>query len=80
MLMKSLWLFSVALWQSITFAQVPERIVSAGGGVTEIICALGYEAKLVGVDTSSLYPPSVQSLRSEERRVGERVYLSVVAG
>ena len=62
MLMKSLWLFSVALWQSIAFAQVPERIVSAGGGVTEIICALGYEAKLVGVDTSSLYPPSVKSL------------------
>lgn len=62
MLMKYLSLFSVVFWQSIVFAQVPERIVSAGGGVTEIICALGHEAKLVGVDTSSLYPQSVKSL------------------
>lgn len=60
--MRSFWLLSVALCQSVALAQVPERIVSAGGGVTEIICALGHEAKLVGVDTSSLYPPSVKSL------------------
>lgn len=71
--MKSLWLFTVALWQSIVFAQVPERIVSAGGGVTEIICALGHEAKLVGVDTSSLYPPSIKSLH----KIGYQRTLSV---
>jgi iron complex transport system substrate-binding protein len=33
------------------------RIVSIGGAVTEIIYALGLEDKIVGVDTTSLYPP-----------------------
>jgi iron complex transport system substrate-binding protein len=33
------------------------RIVSIGGTVTEIIYALGLESKIVGVDTTSLYPP-----------------------
>lgn len=55
-------LFIATLQSAMVYAQVHERIVSAGGGVTEIICALGHESKLVGVDTSSLYPPSVKSL------------------
>jgi iron complex transport system substrate-binding protein len=33
------------------------RIVSIGGAVTETIYALGLEARIVGVDTTSLYPP-----------------------
>jgi iron complex transport system substrate-binding protein len=33
------------------------RIVSIGGAVTETIYALGLEGKIVGVDTTSLYPP-----------------------
>jgi len=33
------------------------RIVSIGGAVTEILYALGKEQKIVGVDTTSLYPP-----------------------
>ncbi|EJW12899.1 Periplasmic hemin-binding protein [Rhodovulum sp. PH10] len=33
------------------------RIVSIGGAVTEILYALGREADVVAVDTSSLYPP-----------------------
>jgi iron complex transport system substrate-binding protein len=33
------------------------RIVSIGGAVTEIIYALGLETRIVGVDTTSLYPP-----------------------
>ena len=40
------------------------RIVGVGGGVTEIICALGYESSLVGVDTTSRYPLSVRHLPS----------------
>ena len=36
----------------------------AGGGITEIICALGYESSLVGVDTTSRYPLSVRHLPS----------------
>ena len=33
------------------------RIVSIGGAVTETIYALGLEGRIVGVDTTSLYPP-----------------------
>lgn len=33
------------------------RIVSIGGAITEILYALGLEDRIVGVDTTSLYPP-----------------------
>lgn len=33
------------------------RIVSIGGAVTETIYALGLEGRIVGVDTTSLFPP-----------------------
>lgn len=35
----------------------PQRIVAAGGVITEILYALGLEAQIVGVDTTSLHPP-----------------------
>jgi len=38
-------------------AQSPERIVAAGGVVTEVIYALGLQDRVVGVDTTSLWPP-----------------------
>ncbi|MCG6121501.1 MAG: ABC transporter substrate-binding protein [Microvirga sp.] len=38
-------------------ADASERVVAAGGVVTEIVYALGAQASLVGVDTTSLYPP-----------------------
>lgn len=34
-----------------------ERIVAAGGAVTEILYALGLQDRIVGVDTTSLFPP-----------------------
>jgi len=34
-----------------------ERLVSAGGVVTEILYALGAQSRIVGVDTTSLHPP-----------------------
>ena len=34
------------------------RVVSVGAGVTEIVYALGAESQLVGIDTSSMYPPA----------------------
>ncbi|MBR0814005.1 MULTISPECIES: heme/hemin ABC transporter substrate-binding protein [Bradyrhizobium] len=34
------------------------RTVSIGGAITEILYALGLENRLVGVDTTSLYPPA----------------------
>lgn len=33
------------------------RIITVGGALTEIVYALGLESRLVGVDTTSLYPP-----------------------
>ncbi|MDX3905024.1 MAG: ABC transporter substrate-binding protein [Pigmentiphaga sp.] len=38
------------------------RVVSVGGGVTEIVYALGAASQLVGVDTSSLYPAQALAL------------------
>src|SRR5262245_7531776 len=40
----------------------PERVVALNGVVTEIVCALGAGQRLVGVDISSTWPPSVASL------------------
>lgn len=38
------------------------RVVSADGAITEIIYALGMEDRLVGVDTTSRYPPATADL------------------
>lgn len=43
-------------------AAAAERIVSAGGGVTEIVYALGCGDSVVGVDTSSVYPVQATAL------------------
>ncbi|KNZ33063.1 MAG: hypothetical protein AD742_08330 [Methylibium sp. NZG] len=42
----------------------PRRIVSVGGALTETLYALGAQADLVGVDTTSLYPEVARSLPS----------------
>jgi iron complex transport system substrate-binding protein len=39
----------------------PSRIVSIGGAVTEILYALGLEQRIVGVDTTSVYPAAALS-------------------
>lgn len=63
--MKKGWL---VLWLSIGMccyvcAKEPtQRIVSAGGSITEWIVALGDEQALVGVDTTSLYPEHIRKL------------------
>jgi iron complex transport system substrate-binding protein len=45
-------------------AELPQRWVSAGGALSEWICALGGESKLVGVDTTSQHPSSLKALPS----------------
>ena len=40
----------------------PQRIVSIGGALTEIIYELGAEAALVGNDTTSYHPPQAENL------------------
>lgn len=41
-----------------------QRIVSVGGALTETLFALGAQADLVGVDTTSLYPEAAKKLPS----------------
>lgn len=42
--------------------ELPQRWVSAGGSLSEWVVALGGESRLVGVDTTSLHPASLQVL------------------
>lgn len=56
----SLCLYSVLAVSGI-YAEA-ERIVSLNGSITEIIFALGSGDKVVGCDTSSLYPEKAQAL------------------
>jgi iron complex transport system substrate-binding protein len=45
-----------------SFALAEERLVVAGGSLTEIVYALGAESQIVGVDSSSNYPNAVHRL------------------
>lgn len=45
----------LGVWSNVAVAV--ERIVSVDGALTEIVHGLGIEAQLVGVDTTSQYPP-----------------------
>lgn len=40
------------------------RIVAIGGAVTEILYALGHDKEIVGVDTTSLYPPQAMKAKA----------------
>lgn len=42
--------------------QAAKRIVASGGSITEIIFALGESHRLVGVDSTSVYPPEAKML------------------
>lgn len=53
---------ALALAVQSTVAAVPERIVSTDGALTEIIYALGEQKRLVGVDSTSQFPPAAAAL------------------
>ncbi|WEK37320.1 MAG: ABC transporter substrate-binding protein [Candidatus Pseudobacter hemicellulosilyticus] len=44
----------------LTSAQAQQRIISLNGAISEMLCALGLESQIVGVDISSSYPASLQ--------------------
>ena len=52
----------LTLWVVPASAQSYDRIVVAGGDLTEMVIALGEKDRLVGVDSTSLYPPDVTEL------------------
>lgn len=65
--MKATWrLFSATLMVCVLFAvntaNAQKRIVSLNGAVTEILCALGFEKQIVGVDVTSTYPASMEKV------------------
>lgn len=45
-----------------SFAATPARIVSLNGTISEIICQLGLQGQLVGVDVTSTYPEALTKL------------------
>src|SRR5690606_9435311 len=57
LLVVTLFFFCLSTVQASTN---PQRIVSLNGAITEIICALGHQDKLVGVDVTSTYPTGVK--------------------
>jgi iron complex transport system substrate-binding protein len=50
------------LWQTPAGAAEARRVVAAGGALTEIVYSLGLADRLVGVDTTSLYPAATSEL------------------
>ncbi len=58
--LMSLWIMGLIVLASLAAParaeDRPERIVSVGGSVTETLYALGFGDRIVGVDTTSLYP------------------------
>ena len=62
---------TLALCSALLFAplagagELPQRWVSSGGSLSEWVVRLGGESKLVGVDTTSLHPQSLQQLPKE---------------
>lgn len=58
---KQLLIFGLLFTLS-NFSLANERIVSAGGSITEIIYALGSGDDIVGIDQTSSYPPEVEKL------------------
>jgi iron complex transport system substrate-binding protein len=57
-----LLLLGVLLSMGLASAAPAPRIVSLSGTTSEIICALGKQAQLVGVDVTSTYPTALEKL------------------
>ncbi|MBK1630441.1 hypothetical protein CKO31_06715 [Thiohalocapsa halophila] len=55
-------LLAATLTAEDTPAAPPQRIISVDGALTEIVYALGAADRLVGVDTTSLYPAAAEAL------------------
>ena len=57
--MKKLTAF-LALLTSLS-GKAQQRIVSLNGNISEMLCALGLEQQIAGVDITSTYPASLQT-------------------
>ncbi|WP_169567499.1 heme/hemin ABC transporter substrate-binding protein [Sneathiella limimaris] len=59
---KLLALALILLTPTFVHGEDLNRIISIGGSLTETVYALGQEAKLVGSDTTSYFPPAAEDL------------------
>ena len=61
--LNKLLAFGVLLLNGLTAAAAPApRIVSLNGTISEIICDLGRQGQIVGVDVTSTYPAALEKL------------------
>lgn len=60
--MKIIVVFLLSLMTELAHADMPERVVTVGGALTEIVYALGEGPRLVGNDTTSYFPPQAETL------------------
>lgn len=58
--MKKIFLFGVLVLAALV-VHAQQRIVSLNGSISELLCALGLEQQIVGVDVTSTYPASLAS-------------------
>lgn len=61
---RAILFFAVALLlvMNASAQQAAKRIVSLNGAITEIVCALGFEKAIAGVDVTSTYPASMNQV------------------
>lgn len=57
--MRKIYLFLLCLLFT-SFAEAQQRIVSLSGTISEMLCALGLESQIAGVDVTSTYPLSLK--------------------
>ncbi|WP_019991483.1 heme/hemin ABC transporter substrate-binding protein [Rudanella lutea] len=72
-------LLSMPIMGTAQSAPKPPRIVSLNGTVTEILCALGLQAQLVGTDVTSTYPAAIEKLPKvgHNRNIGAEAVLAL---
>lgn len=59
---SSLFIQSPMIYAQRMDQTTPQRLLTIGSSISEIVCALGLEANLIGVDLSSNYPSSLKAL------------------
>ncbi|WP_444462491.1 heme/hemin ABC transporter substrate-binding protein [Rhodobacter capsulatus] len=59
-MIRLFWALALAMLPAGLAAQ--DRVLSIGGGVSEVVFALGEEGRLVGRDTTTTFPPQAQAL------------------
>jgi iron complex transport system substrate-binding protein len=60
--MKKIIMLTVILFSLPLHAEIPKRVITIGGSLTEIVYALDSQSLLVGSDTTSYYPEAAESL------------------